>query len=108
MRKVPIAWANLYEAGVLGLGDTIYSRDGKTFTETACPTRGPWFETFMQGSKLCMGVIKNQYFVVTSEMVKALLEVWEAENIREGLMRIREISCLVDIVVIGFCGGFRG
>ena len=34
---------DIYGAGVLGLGDTIYSIDGKRFTETVCPTRGTWF-----------------------------------------------------------------
>ena len=45
MRKSQIAWANIYGYGVLEMGDTIFSRDGKYFTDTACPNRGPWFET---------------------------------------------------------------
>ena len=32
MRKGPTAWENLYGGGVIGLGDTIYSRDGGKFT----------------------------------------------------------------------------
>ena len=55
MRKGSKAWANLYGSGVLGMGDTIYSMDSEKFTQTACPTRGPWFENFMRGSKLWMG-----------------------------------------------------
>ena len=54
-----------------------------------------------------MGVIKNQNFGVTSEMVKDLFEVWEADYRREGIMRIRELSILDVAVVIGFCGGLR-
>ena len=46
------------------------------FTETACPTQGPWFEKSMRVSKLSMGVIKRQEFGVTSDVVKALLEGW--------------------------------
>ena len=65
MGKGPTACANIYGAGVLGMGDTIYSRDGKTFTKTACPTRGQWFGMFMRGSKMRMGV--------TCEIIKALL-----------------------------------
>ena len=38
MRKSPTAWANIYGAGVLEMGDTIFARDGKKFTDTACPT----------------------------------------------------------------------
>ena len=32
MMKFPIAWNNLYVDGLLGMGDTIYSRDGENFT----------------------------------------------------------------------------
>ena len=59
MRKGPEAWDNIYGDGVLGMGDTIYDRDGEKFTETVCPIRGPWFGKFMRGSKLQMGVIKK-------------------------------------------------
>ena len=52
-------------------------RDGEKFTETACLTRGPWFGKFTRGSNLWMGEIKKQYFVVTSDMIKGLLEVWD-------------------------------
>ena len=54
-----------------------------------------------------MGVIKNQNFGVTSKTVKTLLEGWDAEWSRDGLMRRREISSLDADVIIGFCGGLR-
>ena len=38
MRKAPTAWANSYVAGVLEIGGTIFARDGKKFTDIACPT----------------------------------------------------------------------
>ena len=107
MRKLPTVWENLYVYGVLVLGDTIYSRDGDGFTETACPTRGPWFGKFMQGSKLLMGLIKKQYFGVTIEIVKSLFEVWDVLYRREGLTRRRDISSLDSAMVVGFCGGLR-
>ena len=50
--KGPIAWANLYVSGMLGMGDTIYARAGGKFAETALPTRVPWFGRFMRSSKL--------------------------------------------------------
>ena len=62
MRKDPTAWANLYGSGVLGMGDTIYARDRKFFTEIACPTKEIWFGKFMRGSKLRMGLIEKQDF----------------------------------------------
>ena len=55
-----------------------------------------------------MGVIKKQYFGVTSEMIKYLLGLWDAERMREVLMRRREIYCLNYVVFIGFYGGLRG
>ena len=57
---------DLYGVGVLGMGDTMYARDGGKFTEIACPTRGGVVLKFMIGYKLNMGVVKKQmvYLVV--------------------------------------------
>ena len=52
--------------------------DVKRFTETACPMREPWFGKFMRVLKLRMGVVRKQDFGVTSEVIKAWLEVWDA------------------------------
>ena len=41
-------------------------------------------------------------------MVRDLLEVWDSDCSREGIIRIRGISCLADAVVIGLFGGLRG
>ena len=76
MRKYPTQWANLYGDGVLGMGDTIFERDCKKFTDTACSTQGPWFGKFMRLYQLWMRFIKKHYFGVTSEMAKALLVGW--------------------------------
>ena len=108
MKKFPTACDNLYGSGFIGMGDTVYARDGKNVAETACPMRGPWFVTFMIGLKLRMGVIKKQYFGVTSAMVKVLLEGWDTEWRRKVLMSRRDISCLAAAVVIGFHGGLNG
>ena len=37
-RKAQTAWANIYGYVVLEMGDTIFARDGKKFTDIACPT----------------------------------------------------------------------
>ena len=52
--------------------------------------------------------MKKQDFGVTSEMVKALLEVWEVDYTREGLMKRGEIYCLAADMVIGFYVGLMG
>ena len=36
-RKAQTAWANIYGYGVLEMGDTIFERGGKRFTDTECP-----------------------------------------------------------------------
>ena len=61
------------------MGDTIFKRDGKKFTDIACPTRGPWFGKLMRSYKLWMRLIKKHDFGVTSQMVKALLVGWDIE-----------------------------
>ena len=90
------------------MGYSIYSRDSGKLTETACPKRGPWFGTFMRGSKLRMGVIKKQDFRVTGELIKDLLEGWYTYSSREGLVRKMDISCLAAAVLMGLCGGLKG
>ena len=55
------------------MGDTIFARDGKKFTDTACPTRVTWFGKFMICYKLQMILIKKHDFGITSDTVKALL-----------------------------------
>ena len=89
-------------------GDAIFARDRKKFMETLCPTRGPWFGKFMRGSKLQTGLINNQDFGVTSNMVKDMLMGWDTEWKMEGMISKGEISCLLSAVVIWFCGGFMG
>ena len=37
MRKDHTAWTNIYGAGVLEMGGTIFARDGENFTDTVCP-----------------------------------------------------------------------
>ena len=61
---------------MLGMGDTIFKRDCKKFTDTACPTQGLWFGKFMVLYKLRMIFIKKRDFGVTSEMAKDLLVGW--------------------------------
>ena len=57
-RKGPMAWANMYGAEYLGMGDTIYYRYGRLLIDTDFPTRWTLFGKFMRVSKLRMGVIK--------------------------------------------------
>ena len=38
MKRALIAWANIYGSGVLGMEDTIVTRDSTKFTENACTT----------------------------------------------------------------------
>ena len=49
-------WANLYEDGILVIGDTRYDQGGRRLTATECPTIGPWFWEFIMGSKFIMGL----------------------------------------------------
>ena len=77
MIRSPTDWANLHGSGVLEMVDYIYAVYMKKVTETACDTFGPRFGKFTRGSKLQMGVINNQDFVVASKKEKSLLTGWE-------------------------------
>ena len=69
---------NVYGAGYLGVVDKIYAQDGKKFTAMAYHTCGPWFGGLMRGYNVWMEVIKNQGFLVTIKVVKALFKGWES------------------------------
>ena len=59
-RKGLMVWENLYGAGTTVMGYTIYSRYRISFTATARPTIGLWFEKIMTFSKFRMGEIKEE------------------------------------------------
>ena len=50
-----------------------FCEEQKKFTDTACPTWGPWFVKFIRSSKLQMGLIRGKCSGVASETVKYLL-----------------------------------
>ena len=50
-------------------------------------------------------MIKKQDFVVTSNMVNALLTIFYTECKRGRTSQIIDMSCLYAAVLIGFCGG---
>ena len=48
MRKSPTEWGNIYGYGLLGMSDTIFTRFGKHFTDTACTNQGMLFGNLMR------------------------------------------------------------
>ena len=66
--------------GKISMGQDIYAKDGKKFTEMECIVLMPWFGKFRRGSKLRMGVIKKNYFGVKINVLKYLLKGWEFES----------------------------
>ena len=99
MKKAPLEQANLYGAGLLWMGDAIYSREGRKFTTTTCRIHGLLFGKFKIGSKLRIEVIKNQDFVGTSNMVKALLVGWETYWKKKVMSQRREMLYLASEVM---------
>ena len=76
MRKVTKVWENSYVLVSLGMVNKIYSKDGNNFTETEFTAHGNWFGKLMRGSKLQIGVINNNDYIVTIKRIHAMLLGW--------------------------------
>ena len=76
---------------------------------TDCPTRTEWFERFMKGARLRMGVIKRKNIGLTEEMTHGLLELmsdgWESETDDQVKGKIAEVAVYVLCTI---CGGLCG
>ena len=105
-----VSWAwQAWTAIERGEDGTVFASDDKTMHVCESPTRSKWFQRFVLGVKRRMGVIRKQDEAITSEQMKALLEVGEelwkkATTVREK----RKIANTITFAVIGFCASLRG
>ena len=109
MRSTPGAISNMWRAGIDSMGGSVLAKDEKKLYVTSNPARTEWFERFMKGAKLRIGVIKRRNFALTSDMVHALLELLE-KTLNESEFgveqkRIKELACFV---LAEYCAGLRG
>lgn len=109
MRATPAAWGNMYGAGINSVGGSIMAKDDKKLFVTSCPTRSLWFERFMRGTKLRMGVERRQNFGLSSEALHALLGLletdWRDSDTEAEKKAIEELAVFV---IAEYCGGLRG
>ena len=79
VRKTPTWMGNLHDAGANYSNDSIAGGDTAKKYISDSPVGGKWFQRFMHGMKLRMGVIRIQNEALTSEIVLAVDEVAERE-----------------------------
>ena len=109
MRATPGAISNMWRAGIDSTGGSVLAKDEKKLYVTSNPARTEWFERFMKGAKLRIGVIKRRNFALTSEMLHALLELLEKNWVESELSSEKKsIEELATFVLAEYCAGLRG
>jgi hypothetical protein len=109
MRSTPGAISNMWRAGIDSMGGSVLAKDEKKLYVTSNPARTEWFERFMKGAKLRIGVIRRRNFALTSETVHALLELleksWQEMELSTEKKKLEEVAVYV---LAEYCGGLRG
>lgn len=105
-----VSWAwQAWTAIERGEEGTVFASDDRTMHSCESPTRSKWFQRFVLGVKRRMGVVRKQDEAITSEQMKALLDVGEYlwSKARNGKEK-RKIANVMAFAVIGFCASLRG
>ena len=109
MRKTPTWYSNAYGASLGYNAGSVMAQDQRKLFSTECPTDGKWFNRFMRGAKLRMGVTRRQQEALTANMVMAVIYVaegdWQQTVEEEERKDIEEV---VTFMLISFCGALRG
>jgi hypothetical protein len=109
MRKTPTWYSNAYGASLGYNAGSVMAQDQRKLFSTECPTDGKWFNRFMRGAKLRMGVTRRQQEALTANMVMAVIYVaegdWQQTVDEEERKDIEEV---VTFMLISFCGALRG
>ena len=110
MRKTRTWLSNAHDAGREYSCETVLGFDNAKQYVTSGKTDGKWFDRFMRGARLRMGMVRKQNEALTSELALAVCH--EAEQIW-GLPSTPEVTWSVLENTVGFmltamCGGLRG
>ena len=77
MNKYPTECSNLYKEVDGGSCITIFSKDESKLVDNSFPDRILWFVKFVRGEKFRVGIIRKQYFGVSTLIFMALKITWE-------------------------------
>ena len=109
MRQSRTAFANFRASTGHVLNQSVMASDNRKLYITDCPTRSNWFERFMKGARLRMGMIRRKNMGLTSEMTHLLLDLmnedWMKSRDTRSKKKIAEVAVYLLCTV---CGGLRG
>ena len=109
MRKYRTAFAHARASTGHVMTRSVMAQGDRKMYVTDCPTRTEWFERFMRGARLRMGMIKRKNIGLTEEMTHGMLKLmsdsWENENDDQVKGRIAEVAVYLLCTI---CGGLRG
>jgi hypothetical protein len=98
----------MWRAGIDSMGGSVLAKDDKMLYVTINPARTEWFERFMKGAKLRIGVIRRRNFALTGDTVHALLELLEKSwKEMELIAKKKKPEELAVYVLAEYCWGLR-
>jgi hypothetical protein len=108
-RRMRTVFSNLFHASNQGESMAVMAYEQQKRFTTPCPTYGYWYQRFNLGLHKRMGDVVRSDLAVTSEIIKALLEVlneeWEDAISTGARAKIVEMAF---VLVAGYSCGLRG
>lgn len=110
MRKTQTWLSNAHDAGREYLCETVLGFDNAKQYVTSGKTDGKWFERFMRGAQLRMGMVRKQNEALTSELALAVChkaeQIWGSPSTPEVTWAVLENT--VGFMLTAMCAGLRG
>jgi hypothetical protein len=107
-RRMRSVFSNLFHASHQGESMAVMAYEQQKMFTIPCPTYGYWYQRFNLGLHKRMGDVVRSDFAVTSEIIKALLDVlneeWEDAISTGARAKIVEMAF---VLVAGYCCGLR-
>ncbi len=110
MRKTQTWLSNAHNAGREYLCKTVIGFDNAKQYVTSGKKDGKWFERFMRGARLQMGMVRIQNEALTSELALAVChkaeQIWGSPSTPEVTRAVLENT--VGFMLTAMCAGLRG
>ncbi len=110
MRKTRTWIGNAYKAGRGYSCEAVLGLDNSKQYVTNGQTNGKWFDRFMKGARLCMGMVRKQNEALTSLVALAVCReaehLWKSPSSTEATRT--DLENTVGFMLIAMGGGLRG
>jgi len=109
-RKARATLTVLWETSPMSGGDIVLSAAalGGRYIATKAPAEGRWYQYFTAGARARMGDIVSQDRAFTSDVLHALLSMYELEWEKDGWNMPAQAMCAAMFLLVSCLGGMRG